>query len=83
MLSVPGQPRTQFLGWTTLHVVSEDHSINRDRRERVNYIGFTAAVGILLLLNVTGVFSSILGIDTAIFITLIAGYGTFSRAIGE
>ena len=66
-----------------MHVVSEDHSINRDARERVKYIGFTAAVGLLLLLNVTGLFSSILGIDTAIFLTLIAGYGTFSRAIGE
>lgn len=66
-----------------MHVVSEDHSINRDARERVKYIGFTTAVGVLLLLNVTGLFSSILGIDTAIFLTLIAGYGTFSRAIGE
>jgi len=66
-----------------LHVVSEDHSINRDARERVKYIGFTTAVGVLLLLNVTGLFSSILGIDTAIFLTLIAGYGTFSRAIAE
>jgi Cu+-exporting ATPase len=66
-----------------LHVVSEDHSINRDARERVKYIGFTTAVGVLLLLNVTGLFSSIVGIDTAIFLTLLAGYGTFSRAIGE
>ena len=66
-----------------MHVVSEDHSINRDARERVKYIGFTTAVGVLLLLNVTGLFSSILGIDTAIFLTLLAGYGTFSRAIGE
>ena len=66
-----------------MHVVSEDHSINRDARERVKYIGFTVAVGVLLLLNVTGLFSSILGIDTAIFLTLLAGYGTFSRAIGE
>ena len=44
-----------------MHVVSEDHSINRDARERVKYIGFTVAVGVLLLLNVTGLFSSILG----------------------
>ena len=66
-----------------MHVVSEDHSINRDARERVKYIGFTTAVGALLLLNVTGLFSSIVGIDTAIFLTLLAGYGTFSRAIGE
>ena len=61
-----------------LHVVSEDHSINRDARERVKYIGFTVAVGVLLLLNVTGLFSSILGIDTAIFLTsCLRGMGHF------
>ena len=66
-----------------MHVVSEDHSINKDRLARVRYVGFTSAVGVLLLLNVTGLFSNIAGIDTAIILTLVAGYGTFSRAIGE
>ena len=66
-----------------MHVVSEDHAINRDRRERVKYVGFTAAVGALLLLNLFGVFDSIFGIDTAIFLAVLAGYKTFYRAIAE
>jgi Cu+-exporting ATPase len=66
-----------------VHVVDEHHAINQDRAERVKYIGFTAFVGLLLLLNVTGLFREIFGIDTAIFLTLLAGYKTFYRAIGE
>ncbi len=66
-----------------MHVVDEHHAINQDHAERVKYIGFTAFVGLLLLLNVTGLFRYIFGIDTAIFLTLLAGYKTFYRAIGE
>ena len=66
-----------------MHVVSEDHAINRDRRERIKYVGFTAVVGVLLLLNLLGIFDSILGIDTAIFLAVLAGYKTFYRAIAE
>ncbi len=66
-----------------MHVVSEDHAINRDRRERVKYVGFTLAVGVLLLLNFLGIFDSILGYDTAIFLAVLAGYKTFYRAIAE
>jgi HflK protein len=43
--------------------------------------GFAGVVGLLLLLNVTGVFRSILGVDTAIPITLLAGYKTFYNSI--
>ena len=35
----------------------------------------------LLLLNVTGVFRSIVGLDTAILVTLLAGYKTFYNSI--
>lgn len=66
-----------------MHVVSEDHAINRDRRERVKYFGFTALVGVLLLLNFLGIFDNVWGIDTALFLTLIAGYKTFYRAISD
>ena len=72
-----------------MHVVSEDHSINRDRGERVKYIGFTAFVGLLLLLNATGLFSAItipftgIAIDTAILLTFLAGYKTFYNTIGD
>ena len=47
-----------------MHVVSEDHAFNRDRRERVRYIGFTAFIGILLLLNATDLFRNRLYIET-------------------
>ena len=46
-----------------MHVVSEDHAINQDRRARVKYFGFTALVGVLLLLNVLGVFDTFLGVN--------------------
>lgn len=66
-----------------MHVVSEDHAINQDRRARVKYFGFTALVGVLLLLNVLGVFDTLLGVNTALFLTLIAGYKTFYKAIAD
>src|SRR5580658_3360757 len=43
--------------------------------------GFAAVVGLLLLLNVAGIFKTIFGLDTAIFITLLAGYKTFYNSI--
>ncbi len=66
-----------------MHVVSEDHAINKDRKERVKYLGFTALVGVLLLLNALGIWDSFWGVDTALFLTLIAGYKTFYRAIAD
>jgi HflK protein len=43
--------------------------------------GFAAVVGLLLLLNVTGTFKSLFGLDTAILITGLAGYKTFYNSI--
>jgi Cu+-exporting ATPase len=43
--------------------------------------GFAAIVGLLLLLNLTGAFKTVLGLDTAILITLLAGYKTFYNSI--
>ena len=43
--------------------------------------GFAAVLGLLLLLNVTGVFRGILGMDTAILVTVLAGYKTFYNTI--
>lgn len=43
--------------------------------------GFAAIVGLLLLLNLTGTFKTIFGLDTAIVITLLAGYKTFYNSI--
>ncbi len=52
-----------------------------ERWERIRYFGFAALVGVLLLLNLTGVFRSIWGIDTAAILTIAAGYRTFYNAI--
>lgn len=49
--------------------------------ERIRYFGFAAVVGFLLLLNLTGVFRTIGGIDTAALLTVAAGYRTFYNAI--
>jgi len=43
--------------------------------------GFAAAVGLLLLLNVSGTFRTLFGLDTAILVTLLAGCKTFYNSI--
>jgi Cu+-exporting ATPase len=50
-------------------------------KERIVYYGFAAAVGALLLLNFLGIFKTLLGIDTAILIALLAGYKTFYNSL--
>src|SRR5579885_3784719 len=57
--------------------------MDEERRERIRYYGFAAFVGILLVLTLTGMFKSLLGIDTAVFITLLAGYKTFYNSISS
>lgn len=49
--------------------------------ERVRYFGFAGIVGLLLLLNLTGTFREVAGIDTAAILTVVAGYRTFYNAI--
>jgi HflK protein len=55
--------------------------MDEDRQERIRYYTFAAFVGVLLLLNWLGIFKTIFGLDTAIVITLLAGYKTFYNAI--
>src|SRR5580765_8116927 len=57
--------------------------MDEERQERIRYYTFAAFVGILLLLNVTGVWRTIFGIDTAAIITLLAGYKTFHNSISS
>lgn len=52
-----------------------------DRKSLLSEYWFPAIVGLMLLLNLTGVFKSIFGLDTAIIITLLAGYKTFYNSI--
>ena len=55
--------------------------MDEERRERIRYYAFAAFVGVLLLLNFTGIFKTVFGIDTAAIITLLAGYKTFNNSI--
>jgi Cu+-exporting ATPase len=55
--------------------------MDEERRERIRYYTFAAFVGVLLALNWLGIFRTILGIDTAIAVTLLAGYKTFYNSI--
>ncbi len=56
-------------------------SMTDEQKERVRYYAYAAAVGVLLLLNLTGIFKTIYGIDTAAIITVLAGYKTFNNSI--
>ena len=55
--------------------------MDSDRIERIRYFGFAGLVGFLLLLNLTGVFKYIFGVDTAVILALLAGYKIFYNAI--
>ena len=55
--------------------------MNEDRRQRIIYYSYAAFVGVLLLLNWLGIFKTLFGIDTAVFITLLAGYKTFYNTL--
>src|SRR2546427_3296518 len=55
--------------------------MDEERQERIRYYSFAAFVGALLLLNVTGVWKTVFGIDTAVIVTLLAGYKTFHNSI--
>ena len=57
--------------------------MDEERRERIRYYAFAGFVGILLLLNLLGVFKTVFGIDTAVIITLLAGYKTFYNSISS
>src|SRR5580692_3960146 len=55
--------------------------MDSERAERIRYFGFAGFVGLLLLLNLTGYFKTIFGIDTAAIITVLAGYRIFFNSI--
>jgi Cu+-exporting ATPase len=61
--------------------LSFHHGQHEDRWDRVRYFGFAGLVGLLLLLNLTGTFRYVWGIDTAAILTVLAGYRTFYNAI--
>lgn len=57
--------------------------MQEEQRQRIIYYLFAAFVGALLLLNWLGIFKTLFGIDTAILVTLLAGYKTFYNSISS
>ena len=55
--------------------------MDAERQARLRYFGFAGLVGVLLLLNLLGVFTTVFGIDTAAILTVLAGYRIFRNAI--
>jgi HflK protein len=55
--------------------------MDEERRQRIRYFSFAAVVGVLLLLNLLGVFTTIFGIDTAAILTVLGGYRIFRNSI--
>ncbi len=64
-----------------MHVHLPKEPVYDERKQLIRQFGFAGFIGALLLLNVTGVFTTVAGIDTAAILTLIAGYRTFFTAI--
>src|SRR5438876_3000633 len=55
--------------------------MDSERRERLRYFGFAGIVGVLLLFNLTGVFTTAFGVDTAAILTVLGGYRIFRNSI--
>ncbi len=55
--------------------------MSEESHRPLGYFLFAAVVGFLLLLNWLGTFKTVFGVDTAILLTLIAGYKIFYNAI--
>jgi HflK protein len=63
----------------------EDRTLTKDKSLHfysvLSAYGLVAVTGLLLLLNLSGMWSRVFGLDTAVIITLLAGYKTFNNSI--
>ena len=66
-----------------MHYVPPPADLRDAHVDRIRTFAFAGFVGFLLLLNVTGLFRTVFGIDTAAILTLVAGYRVFYHAIGS
>ena len=66
-----------------MHYVPPPADLRDAHVDRIRTFAFAGFVGFLLLLNVTGVFRTVFGIDTAAILTLVAGYRVFYHAISS
>lgn len=61
--------------------LSYDHLEEADAERWFWYILFTVAVGVFLLLNWLGLYTTIFGVNTALLLTLVGGYKIFHKVI--
>jgi Cu+-exporting ATPase len=61
--------------------LSYEHMAEAEAERWFWYILFTVAVGVMLLLNWLGLYTTIFGINTALLLALIGGYKIFYKAI--
>ena len=66
-----------------MHYVPPPSNLRDAHADRIRTFAFAGVIGILLLLNVTGIFRTIFGIDTAAILALVAGYNVFYQAISR
>ena len=64
-----------------MHYVPPPSDLADAHRERIRTFAFAGVVGVLLLLNFTGIWKTVFGIDTAAILALLAGYRTIAHAI--
>ena len=57
------------------------HGHSHGLLQRIGYIALCGAVGVLLLLYLTGALRTVAGIDLALILTLVAGYPLIRHAI--
>ncbi|HET8547678.1 MAG TPA: FtsH protease activity modulator HflK [Bryobacteraceae bacterium] len=66
-----------------MHYVPPPAELSDARTDRIRTFAFAGFVGFLLLLNFTGVFRTVFGINTAAILALAAGYRVFYHAISS
>jgi HflK protein len=66
-----------------VHYVPPPSDLAEARKERLRTFAFAGVVGVLLVLNFTGVWKTVFGIDTAAILALAAGYRTIAHAVAR
>ena len=55
--------------------------MTEERREQIQFFGLAGTAGLILLLNFTGVWTTVLGIDTGALVAVLGGYRIFYNSI--
>jgi len=71
----------RYPGNSAVHLIHAAHPSELDSHSLLRQFGFAAAIGLGLLLNLSGLFKTVAGVDTAALLALLAGYRTFYNSI--